>query len=113
MDQLSSRRTRGKGCLVELHEGFEEMTCAYRSSVANVVHLTSQFLRVQERLTACSERMKYSGENRDVAYTDSVTKRCQSLCVCAVVCVLLPVHFCAMSVQQEAPKKCFVTMASA
>lgn len=86
--------------------------CARHSSAESAVHLTARFFRVQERLRACSERLKYSGEDRDVAYTDSVTESCQSLCVRAVVCVLLPVHFCAMSVQQEGPKNAFVTMAS-
>lgn len=45
-DGLSSRRTRGKGCI----EGFEEMTClcVCHSSVENVVHMTSYFLRQPE-----------------------------------------------------------------
>lgn len=67
---------------------------------SSVVYMTSHFLRwpgVQERLGAWSRWMKYSGHNRDVAYTNSVTERCLSLCLCAVVCVLLPVHFRSMS----------------
>lgn len=37
------------------------------------------------------------GQHRDVAYTDSVSARPSSLCLCAVVCCLLFMHFRATS----------------
>lgn len=71
-----------------------------RECGAHDITLSPTGLRVQEGVGACVE-----GQNRDVAYTDSVTERCLCSCLCAVVCVLLPVHFRAMSLEQQPPKK--------
>lgn len=73
-----------------------------RECSAHDITLSQTGLRVQKKVGACVE-----GQNRDVAYTDSVTERCLCSCLCAVVCVLLPVHFCAMSPEQEPQKNAF------
>ena len=70
-----------------------------RECGAHDITLSPTGLRVQEGVGACVE-----GQNIDVAYTDSVTERCLCSCLCAVVCVLLPVHFRAMSLEQQPPK---------
>lgn len=53
--------------------------------------------------------MDNRGYNRDVAYTDSVPERYLSLCLCAVVRVLLRVQFTCHVLERE-PQKRFLSL---